>query len=314
MRAKSEKANSFYYKRDRLNQLRGFCAVVQNDCSLIKASEKLGLEKPAISKQISALERDLGIELFDRKGKILKLNENGKSFYELSQPSLEQIDGVFKSFTKALEYTQKTLNIATNPVIFKKILPFLHKFSCGFKNIKINISFLEQEKALKKLLDNEIDIFISSKENYENIKYGLSFVKMIDYIPYWVLYKNHPLANKKQLLKEDIIKSDLLFNEESITMPTFKSFILDNNLKSFISINNSDIDLWKILIKYEYGIALIFNTFLSKDDCSNFILKNAENLFPKGEYGYYIKTMNHKNVLKDFCNILDQNVKNLFFV
>ena len=40
MRAKSEKANSFYYKRDRLNQLRGFCAVVQNDCSLIKASEK----------------------------------------------------------------------------------------------------------------------------------------------------------------------------------------------------------------------------------------------------------------------------------
>ena len=289
MRAKSEKANSFYYKRDRLNQLRGFCAVVQNDCSLIKASEKLGLEKPAISKQISALERDLGIELFNRKGKILKLNENGKSFYELSQPSLEQIDGIFKSFTKALEYS-------------------------GFKNIKINISFLEQEKALKKLLDNEIDIFISSKENYENIKYGLSFVKMIDYIPYWVLYKNHPLANKKQLLKEDIIKSDLLFNEESITMPTFKSFILDNNLKSFISINNSDIDLWKILIKYEYGIALIFNTFLSKDDCSNFVLKNAENLFPKGEYGYYIKTMNHKNVLKDFCNILDQNVKNLFFV
>ena len=262
MPPKSEKANLFYYKKDRLNQLRGFCAVVQNDCSLIKASEKLGLEKPAISKQISALERDLGIELFDRNGKILKLNENGKSFYELSQPSLEQIDGVFKSFTKALEYTQKTLNIATNPVIFRKILPFLHKFSCGFKNIKINISFLEQEKALKKLLDNEIDIFISSKENYETIKYGLSFVKMIDYIPYWVLYKNHPLANKKQLLKEDIIKSDLLFNEESITMPTFKSFILDNNLKSFISINNSDIDLWKILIKYEYGIALIFNTFL----------------------------------------------------
>lgn len=298
-----------------ITPLKGFCATVENDCNMTKTAKKMFSTEATISRQVKNLEEQLGIKLFEKIGKTLKITKDGERLYRLAIPKIKDMQNLFMEFqNEKNKDEQKTLNIATNPVIFKKILPFLHKFSCGFTNIKINISFLEQEKALKKLLDNEIDIFISSKENYENIKYGLSFVKMIDYIPYWVLYKNHPLANKKQLLKEDIIKSDLLFNEESITMPTFKSFILDNNLKSFISINNSDIDLWKILIKYEYGIALIFNTFLSKDDCSNFVLKNAENLFPKGEYGYYIKTINHKNVLKDFCNILDQNVKDLFFV
>ena len=116
MLPKSEKANSFYYKKDRLNQLRGFCAVVQNDCSLIKASEKLGLEKPAISKQISALERDLGIELFDRsKHKTLVLTKEERLFYDEVVLKLQGIDGLFRNFSEKInEIDKNSIKIAGN--------------------------------------------------------------------------------------------------------------------------------------------------------------------------------------------------------
>ena len=59
--------NYFYYKKDRLNQLRGFCTTVRCDCSQAKAARKLNVEPATINKQISSLERDLEVKLFDRK-------------------------------------------------------------------------------------------------------------------------------------------------------------------------------------------------------------------------------------------------------
>ena len=49
------KDKNFYYKKDRLNQLRGFCAVVQSG-SVNKAAKIVGVEPTAVSKQVKALE------------------------------------------------------------------------------------------------------------------------------------------------------------------------------------------------------------------------------------------------------------------
>ena len=174
MRAKSEKANSFYYKRDRLNQLRGFCAVVQNDCSLIKASEKLGLEKPAISKQISALERDLGIELFDRKGKVLKLNKNGIELYKEAIDVINSFDKIYNGFASKLENDRNSvIRIAGHNSFFLSILPkYLKKLLSTekFKDLKVKILNIHKNDAIKRLMNNEIDIaFYPSKITEEPI-------------------------------------------------------------------------------------------------------------------------------------------------
>ncbi len=58
----------FHYKNNRFQQLRGFCYTVQNG-SMSKAAKKMKLSQGAVSLQIKALERDLGVSLFSRSGK-----------------------------------------------------------------------------------------------------------------------------------------------------------------------------------------------------------------------------------------------------
>ena len=316
MRAKSEKANSFYYKRDRLNQLRGFCAVVQNDCSLIKASEKLGLEKPAISKQISALERDLGIELFNRKGKILKLNENGKSFYELSQPSLEQIDGIFKSFTKALEYERKNvLNIAALDAIITKLIPFLAEMKKKNPNLKITTFSVAKEKAFEMLIDKKLDIIIYPANINEEIPLELERKEIIKYKEYWILYKGHPYENLKdeEITKDMIAKYPFAVLQDLIYIKSFDNFIREYNIKTPIGLRYGTPDMVKEMVKTKICISLLDGIYINNNDKKELVCKNTSKNFTPMHYYYFInKNSKLKEITNLFLDIVVKNAEKIF--
>lgn len=90
---------NFYYKKDRLSQLRGFCAVVENECSIAKASKKLCLTSSAISKQISSLEKDMNIILFNRtNNNRIVITKTGEEFYKDSFKKLKGIENLFLKF------------------------------------------------------------------------------------------------------------------------------------------------------------------------------------------------------------------------
>jgi DNA-binding transcriptional LysR family regulator len=95
--------NKTNYKKSKLEKLKNFCTVVENQDSILKASQYLFISSSAISKHISSLEQDLGYKLFDRKGKRLALNKKGEEYYKIAKnllldikklysPTLENID------------------------------------------------------------------------------------------------------------------------------------------------------------------------------------------------------------------------------
>ncbi len=70
----------FYYKQNRLKQLRAFCYSAQS-CSISKAAERLFLSQPSVSLQVRALEQELDITLFERKGPRISLTPEGHVLY-----------------------------------------------------------------------------------------------------------------------------------------------------------------------------------------------------------------------------------------
>lgn len=50
-----------------------------------RTAEFLNISQPTLSKSLNALERDLGVSLFDRVGNRLQLNDSGKQFYSKAQ-------------------------------------------------------------------------------------------------------------------------------------------------------------------------------------------------------------------------------------
>jgi len=73
-----------------IQQLRYFNTVVHLE-NISKAAEALHISQSALSKQIQRLENELGVSLFDRKGKKIVLNKAGKRFYASSEQILKEL-------------------------------------------------------------------------------------------------------------------------------------------------------------------------------------------------------------------------------
>ena len=90
-------APRFAYKADRLKPLRAFCQTARLG-SVSRAAEALYVSQPAVTLQLQALERELGIKLFERSGRRLVPSREGQILYELAKPLVEGLDGLDTAF------------------------------------------------------------------------------------------------------------------------------------------------------------------------------------------------------------------------
>ena len=90
MDGKSLSALRFPYKSDRLKPLRAFCQTARLG-SVSRAAEALYVSQPAISLQLQALERELGVALLERSGRRLVPTREGHVLYELAVPLVEAL-------------------------------------------------------------------------------------------------------------------------------------------------------------------------------------------------------------------------------
>ncbi|MBQ9912547.1 MAG: LysR family transcriptional regulator [Firmicutes bacterium] len=76
-----------------LTQLRQFVCIVESG-TMLKASELLYVSQPALSNSIKSLEIELGVDLFERRGKKLVLTNAGRSLYISAKEAIELLDTV----------------------------------------------------------------------------------------------------------------------------------------------------------------------------------------------------------------------------
>ena len=87
----------FAYKGSRLKPLRAFCQVARLG-SISRAAEALFLSQPAVTLQLQALERELGVRLLERSGRRLTPTREGDLLYAMARPLVEGLDGLAASF------------------------------------------------------------------------------------------------------------------------------------------------------------------------------------------------------------------------
>lgn len=301
------------YRTNVIQPLKGFCRVIEEG-SLSSAAEKYGVTPGLITKQIKALEYQLGVALFNRdKNCRVFPNEAGLRFYERASKMISQFENLISDFS-AEENTEenRTLRIGVSSFMVTELMPLLSAFRNENSNINITIESYEYDKALGLLDKNKIDIFISSYEYaIKGISGTVEFIKIIDYSPYWVLWKGHPLENREVLTKRDLLNSKIVFDIEDITMKSFRNFIEDYKIKSAMNIKNFCLEAQKSLITSKVGISLFFDIFLNKKDAENFVFKRAINLFPGGECGVFAKKT-RKTVTNKLIDFLNYNMPKSF--
>lgn len=106
-----------------LLQLRYFCHAAHTG-NFSKAAEELGIPQPAISRTIATLEKELGCKLFDRTGKRVTLNEQGKFFLHEVEKSLHGLDQAILQLSQSREKTIKLQVLAATKLIPNLLVDF----------------------------------------------------------------------------------------------------------------------------------------------------------------------------------------------
>src|SRR5579862_2802749 len=95
----------FYYKGNRVKQLRAFCYAVKFG-TIARAADGLFLSASSVSLQLSALENELGARLLERTRPRLALTREGQMLYDLARPlveGVENLDQLFRTQRQGLD-------------------------------------------------------------------------------------------------------------------------------------------------------------------------------------------------------------------
>ena len=134
---------------------------VANSGNITKASLKLGISQPALSKSIKNLETQLGGDLFVRTQKGVILTEEGKSFYNHIKNAIDNITNAENEFSNLISLNTGSIRIGVSTTITEKyLLPYLKEFHELYPNITIHMYTDISNELLDKLKNGLIDIAI----------------------------------------------------------------------------------------------------------------------------------------------------------
>lgn len=197
-----------------LRHLRYFVTVAE-ELNVSRASARLRISQPAVSRQLHDLEEELGVALFVREKNGLSLTQAGESYlgyaYDILRKSAEAITHM-NSFRKLP--VKKLIIGYIAPVLASLLTPALKKMSQKNKQIEVLLKELSPKDQIKALREKRIDLaFLGNPYPEIRNEFELKTLKKIPLQA--VLPDDHPLANRKRIglieLKNEIF---IGFDEE----------------------------------------------------------------------------------------------------
>ena len=191
-----------------IQQLR-YVVAIANSGTFREAAEKMYVSQPSLSISVRDLEKELGFKIFRRTSSGTFLTRRGMEFYEKAQELVKGFD-VFQNQYANPEEEKDEFSIASQHYDF--LPPTITAFSERYPDYKNYRIF---ESTTVQILDevaqghSEIGIIYLNNQNQKGImqrveKLGLEVIELIPFHTHIYLREGHPLAEKEELVMEDL--------------------------------------------------------------------------------------------------------------
>ena len=190
-----------------IQQLR-YVVAIANSGTFREAAEKMYVSQPSLSISVRDLEKELGFKIFRRTSSGTFLTRRGMEFYEKAQELVKGFDIFQNQYANPEEKDE--FSIASQHYDF--LPPTITAFSERYPDYK---NFRIFESTTVQILDevaqghSEIGIIYLNNQNKKGImqrveKLGLEVIELIPFHTHIYLREGHPLAQKEELVMEDL--------------------------------------------------------------------------------------------------------------
>ncbi|MEH2256995.1 LysR family transcriptional regulator [Nostoc sp.] len=189
----------------RLEQLQAFLAIAQTG-SFQQAARTSGVTQSTISRQIQALEADLGIELFHRSTHA-KLTLGGERLLPRVRKICQEWQTATEELTDLIAGKQPELCIAVIHSLCGSYLPpVLQKFCQNYPDVQLRVTSLGSDRALKVLKDGLVDLAIVMNNRFLTISREMVVEVLYDEPIEVLIAVNHPLAQYEFVPWSELIR------------------------------------------------------------------------------------------------------------
>jgi LysR family transcriptional activator of glutamate synthase operon len=198
-----------------------FIASVE-ESSFEKAAERCNVSQTAISRQLAAMERELGVSLFDRKNYRAKLTKAGLHFYE----NVKKVQNDYERAVSQLKRESgKLLTIGiTGPMDMKFLPSLLVSFHKKYPEILIEVKKKTLAQLEKDLKDSRLDVIFGLENEVRTLPLVECTVILKSRLCV-VLGDDHPLRKNKELCMEQIKDEPFIIFSPYFSTLHYKTFL-----------------------------------------------------------------------------------------
>jgi len=186
-----------------LRHLRYFVTVAEL-LNFTKASSRLRVAQPALSRQIHDLEDELGAKLFERKPRAVKLTEAGTIFLPEAKAVLQRADEAVQAVRALASGGRDQIHVGYAPSPTVELLPLaLHAFQNFAPEVRVMLHDLSSEEMLHGLHDGKLDLCLMVWQPEKGFR-GIKFQSLREYPMCVAVSLKHPFAKLKQVTLKQI--------------------------------------------------------------------------------------------------------------
>ncbi len=269
-----------------ISQIRYFLEVAKEE-SYTKAAEKLFISHQALSSQIKALEKELGIRLLDRSNKRKTvLTDAGRVLFDAWNETEQIANAAIERARRMQEVEGKALVIGIQDMRFVRsyVVPIIRKLQDDPQEFRLEYRMGTPMEMFRMLDSGKVDmlIMISSDLNPKS-KFQTALLSKNAMHLVAAVSKNHPLAKKKKITLKDLENETILMIDADYSGEAAKRFEKDleryhMKIKRMKTFNGPR--AINIAVETGMGVAILFDELLeeARDEIRTFPmdLENAK--------------------------------------
>lgn len=165
--------------------------------NVTKAAEILHMTQPTLSKIIKNLEDELGVTLFDRSGKYVKLTDSGIAAMQQFQTILQAVDDLYIKLEDVANLKTGTIKIGLPPVVSSVFFP---RIVADFQKLYPKIEFQIVEEGAKKVehlvMEGQLDLGVVVAPVDEDCFEVMPFIEQCLAL---VVHKSHRMSDRESV-------------------------------------------------------------------------------------------------------------------
>lgn len=203
-----------------VHQLRYFCAVAETG-SFTRAAQREQVAQPSLSQQIMKLEEELGVRLFDRLGRSVRLTDLGQTFLPRARAILFELKAAKEEVAERQSTVSGPLCVGVIPTIAPYYLPSrIALFSRKYPQVAITVVEDVTVRLMDSLRAGLVDMAVIAlpMRGHDLECFPLRTERL-----YAILPSRHHLARKRSLLLKELrdepfllLRDDHCFRETAI--------------------------------------------------------------------------------------------------